>query len=130
MVILTSVSSWLRGQLNIPENNEYIAYCEASALAFAHTFGFCSATAVHRPPPAHTRHTRCHAPWAWDCTLEVFDPQPPRPTRIFSKSESTHRDRSKKYICSYLGIAPRPTSCRITEKSSNITKIATFSIFF
>ena len=43
--------------IEVTRKNGYIAYLEAPRPCFRAHFRFCSATAVYRPTPAHTRHT-------------------------------------------------------------------------
>ena len=72
-------------------------------------------------------HFRCSAgDWVWSCIFEFLSPAPLRPTNVLENSDIGHRDRSKKYICSYIFSEPRPGPGRICEKSS---KIMIFHIF-
>ena len=58
---------------------------------------------------------------------EWSSPNPLRPSQILENLSKSHRDRSKKYICSYLLTEPR---CSNFENSSKSTKIIEFRIFF
>ena len=117
-------------RIEITRKKYNIAFLEAFNRCFPAHLRFCSATArLQADSSTHQWCTRV-APWVWSCTLRPLTPESPRPRQIFEKSDTGHRDRSKKYICSYLWTAPRPVPTRIGEKSSKITKISTFSIFF
>ena len=57
MMILGSVSSWLRGELRLPEKNIISHFLKHSTVAFPRIFGFAPPRPVYRPTPAHTSET-------------------------------------------------------------------------
>ena len=128
---LTSVTSWLTSQLKLPFKNEYPAHLDASPLYFhAHLRFLIRHNFLAGRQAKFTTRPEHVAPWAWSCISSRTTPEPPRPFQIIQESDIRHRDRSKKYICSYLWTGPDRASTRIGEKSSKITKISTFSIFY
>ena len=95
-------------RIEITRKKYNIAFLEAFNRCFPAHLRFCSATArLQADSSTHQWCTRV-APWVWSCTLRPLTPESPRPRQIFEKSDTGHRDRSKKYICSYLWTAPRP----------------------
>ena len=124
---LTSVSSWLTNQLKLPFRNEQITHLEAPPSCFRAHLRFLlrhGRSTELSTRPAHV------APWAWSCILSKTTPDLPRPEEIIQESDIRHRDRSKKYICSYLWTGPDRAPTRIGEKWSKITKITTFYALF
>ena len=132
---LTSVTSWLTSQLKLPFKNEYPAHLDASPLYFhaqlrfliRHNFFAGRQAKFTTRPEVGPEHV---APGAWSCISSRTTPEPPRPFQIIQESDIRHRDRSKKYICSYLWTGPDRAPFRIGEKLSKITKITTFYALF
>ena len=128
---LTSVTSWLTGQLKLPFKNEYPAHLDAPALYFhAHLRFLIRHNFLAGRQAKFTTRPEHVAPWAWSCISSRTTPEPPRPFQIIQESDIRHRDRSKKYICSYLWTGPDRAPTRIGEKLSKITKITTFHALF
>ena len=128
---LTSVTSWLTGQLKLPFKNEYPAHLDASPPYFhAHLRFLIRHNFLAGRQAKFTTRPEHVAPWAWSCILSKTTPDHPRPFQIIQESDIRHRDRSKKYICSYLWTGPDRAPTRIGEKLSKITKITTFYALF
>ena len=128
---LTSVTSWLTGQLKLPFKNDYPAHLDASPPYFhAHLRFLIRHNFLAGRQAKFTTRPEHVAPWAWSCILSKTTPEPPRPEEIIQNSDRRHRDRSKKYICSYLLTGPDRVPFRIGEncqKSRNSQLFTHFS---
>ena len=114
---LTSVTSWLTGQLKLPFKNDYPAHLDASPPYFhAHLRFLIRHNFLAGRQAKFTTRPEHVAPWAWSCISSRTSPEPPRPLQIIQESDIRHRDRSKKYICSYLWTGPDRASTRIGKK--------------
>ena len=128
---LTSVTSWLTSQLKPPFKNEYPAHLDAPPLYFhAHLRFLIRHNFLAGRQAKFTTRPEHVAPWAWSCISSRTTPEPPRPFQIIQESDIRHRDRSKKYICSYLWTGPDRASTRIGENLSKIIKVTTFCVLF
>ena len=124
-------SLWLTSQLKLPFKNEYPAHLDAPPLYFhAHLRFLIRHNFLAGRQAKFTTRPEHVAPWAWSCILSKTTPDLPRPEEIIQESDIRHRDRSKKYICSYLWTGPDRAPTRIGEKLSKITKITTFYALF
>ena len=124
---LTSVTSWLTGQLKLPFKNDYPAHLDASPPHFhAHLRFLIRHNFLAGRQAKFTTRPEHVAPWAWSCISSRTSPEPPRPLQIIQESDIRHRDRSKKYICSYLWTGPDRASTRIGKKLLKIIKVTTF----
>ena len=74
---------------------------------------------IWTPKSAHNSHTGT-PPWARSRDFQFFHPKVPGPYDILEDSSKSHRDRSKKYICSYLLTEPRSCNFENRQKSSKI----------
>ena len=128
---LTSVTSWLTGQLKLPFKNDYPAHLDASPPHFhAHLRFLIRHNFLAGRQAKFTTRPEHVAPWAWSCILSKTTPELPRPEEIIQNSDRRHRDRSKKYICSYLWTGPDRASTRIGKKFFKIIKVTTFCVLF
>ena len=153
MVILGSVSSWLRGELRLPEKNIISHFLKHSPVAFPRIFGFAPPRPVYRPTPAHTsdahasplgpgavllhnnhRSPRDHARFFQNRTGDIeIDPKSiyvhisgPHPDRSPPELMKNHQKSRKSQLFRYFSKLSRHGSSRNVTERSTTRKIFIF----
>ena len=113
--------------IEVTRKNGYIAYLEAPRPCFRAHFRFCSATAVYRPTPAHTRHT----PLGPGAVLFDLGLRSPRDhARLFQNRTCCVEIDPKSIYVDILGPHPDRPPAELLKNAQKSSKIATFSILF
>ena len=99
MVILGSVSSWLRGQLKRPEKNENIAHLNARRSYFRALFRFPRFLLRPDRPGRSTSPVQAHVPWSGAVLLHHKTRSPRDHARFFqNRTEDIEIDPKSIYV--------------------------------